>query len=222
MILLHFVWRKSRCSMTEEWFPVGSSLQQLIDASYSRAIFWLVTWIPQFYSFLFIEPRTGDIGIMGPYLEWLVVISSMGRSENSRPQKTWLIMCFCIIICIECPFGSIRHCKTHPYVWNGLPSPPNVPFFGDWRFICTKSPMIFPCNHVSGLNSQCLLVKSHVVLGQIHPFFRFNPAVQVATLEQSLGVTGMVGENLNRKPSIFPWRSWGFPVKNVPFKANHW
>ena len=101
MILLHFVWRKSRCSMTEEWFPVGSSLQQLIDASYSRAIFWLVTWIPQFYSFLFIEPRTGDIGIMGPYLEWLVVISSMGRSENSRPQKTWLIMCFCIIICIE-------------------------------------------------------------------------------------------------------------------------
>ena len=24
-----------------------------------------------------------------------------------------------------------------------------------------------------------------------------------------------VGENLNRKPSIFPWRSWGFPV-NFP------
>lgn len=147
MILLDFVWRKSRCSMTEGWFPVGSSLQQLIDASYSRAVFWLVTWIPHVYSFLFIEPRTGDIGIMGPYLEWLVVISSMGRSEDSRPKKTWLIMCFCIIICIECPFGSIRHCKTHPYVWNGLSSPPNVPFFGDWRFICTKSPMIFPwCN----------------------------------------------------------------------------
>ena len=87
MIFLDFVWRKSRCSMTEEWFPVGSSLQQLIDASYSRAVFWLVTWIPHFYSFLFIEPRTGDIGIMGPYLEWLVVISSMGRSENSRPKK---------------------------------------------------------------------------------------------------------------------------------------
>jgi hypothetical protein len=124
-------------------------------------------------------------------------------------------MCFCIIICIECPFGSIRHCKTHPYVWNGLPSPPNVPFFGDLRFICTKSPMIFPCNHVSGLNSQCLLVKSHVVLGKIHPFF---VGVQVATLEQSLGLLGKILTGNHR----FSHEDHGvFRLKCFLYKAIH-
>ena len=26
----------------------------------------------------------------------------------------------------------------------------------------------------------------------------------------------------NRKPSIFPWRSWGFPVSIFPWKPIHW
>ena len=35
-----------------------------------------------------------------------------------------------------------------------------------------------------------------------------------------------VGEHLNRKPSIFPWRSWGFPVnfpliQSIELKTNH-